>query len=65
MITQSRIEELKRFARQIRLETMKEFRALGFGHVGGSMSIITCWQFFMARSCTLILIVLSGKTEIG
>jgi len=40
VITQSRIEELKRFARQIRLETMKEFRALGFGHVGGSMSII-------------------------
>jgi transketolase len=34
------IEELKAFASQIRLETMREFRALGFGHIGGSMSIV-------------------------
>ncbi|KUO75252.1 MAG: hypothetical protein APF77_22310 [Clostridia bacterium BRH_c25] len=33
-------KELEKFAARIRLETMKEFRALGFGHVGGSMSII-------------------------
>lgn len=36
----SKIKELKIFATQIRLETMKEFKTLGFGHVGGSMSII-------------------------
>ena len=40
MITQEKSEELKRFATQIRLETMREFRALGFGHVGGSMSVV-------------------------
>lgn len=32
-------KELERFAARIRLETMKEFKELGFGHVGGSMSI--------------------------
>lgn len=37
MFTKSSIE---RFATQIRLETLKEFKALGFGHVGGAMSII-------------------------
>lgn len=40
MITEDRTKELTRFACQIRLETMKEFRALGFGHIGGAMSII-------------------------
>lgn len=39
-MNQEKIEELKRFATQIRLEAMHEFRALGFGHVGGSMSIV-------------------------
>lgn len=28
------------FAEEIRVETLKEFAALGFGHVGGSMSVI-------------------------
>lgn len=38
----SRSEELKlrRFAETIRLETLKEFAELGFGHVGGAMSIL-------------------------
>lgn len=34
------IQKLKKFATEIRLETLKEFKALGFGHVGGAMSII-------------------------
>jgi transketolase len=29
-----------RFAAQIRLETLKEFNNLGFGHIGGAMSIV-------------------------
>ncbi|MGI6668314.1 MAG: transketolase [Acetivibrionales bacterium] len=33
-------KEIDRFALQIRLETLKEFKALGFGHVGGAMSIV-------------------------
>jgi len=40
VINQQKVEELKRFAVQIRLEAMKAFRVLGFGHVGGSMSIV-------------------------
>jgi transketolase len=31
---------LRVFAEEIRVETLKEFRELGFGHVGGSMSVI-------------------------
>lgn len=33
-------KELRIFAEEIRLETMKEFAHLGFGHVGGAMSIV-------------------------
>lgn len=33
------LEERRKFAIQIRLETLKELTALGFGHVGGSMSV--------------------------
>ena len=32
--------EICKFAAQIRLETLREFEALGFGHVGGAMSIV-------------------------
>lgn len=32
-------KELELFAARIRLETMKEFKARGFGHVGGALSI--------------------------
>ena len=28
------------FAEEIRVETLREFAALGFGHVGGAMSIV-------------------------
>jgi transketolase len=34
------IKELQYFAKQIRVETLKEFQELGFGHVGGAMSIV-------------------------
>lgn len=34
------LKELRVFAEEIRVETLKEFRELGFGHVGGSMSVI-------------------------
>jgi transketolase len=40
MITKEKQAELELFAAQIRLETLKEFKCLGFGHVGGAMSII-------------------------
>jgi transketolase len=33
-------EKAKRFAAEIRLETLKEFANVGFGHVGGAMSIV-------------------------
>ena len=33
------IKNLKVFAQQIRIETLREFKAIGFGHLGGSMSI--------------------------
>lgn len=40
MLTNEKIKELQKFAIQVRLETMKEFHVLGFGHVGGAMSIV-------------------------
>lgn len=32
-------KELKKFALQIRINTMEQFKALGFGHVGGALSV--------------------------
>ena len=32
--------KLERFATEIRLETLKEIKNLGFGHIGGSMSVV-------------------------
>jgi transketolase len=40
VITESLQQKLELFAAQIRLETLKEFAHLGFGHVGGAMSIV-------------------------
>lgn len=40
MTKQEKIQELKVFAEQIRLETLKIIGARGFGHVGGSMSMV-------------------------
>ena len=33
------LKKLKKFAAEIRLETLKEIKTLGFGHIGGSLSI--------------------------
>ena len=33
------INKLKRFAADIRIETIKMFATAGYGHIGGSMSI--------------------------
>ena len=40
MNKQERKKELERFAAEIRLETIKELVNLGFGHVGGAMSVV-------------------------
>lgn len=39
MISDTKIKELEIFALMIRIETLKEIGNLGFGHVGGAMSI--------------------------
>ncbi len=40
MSGQEKIRELEKFAVQIRVETLKEIGTLGFGHLGGAMSIV-------------------------
>ncbi|MCP4404506.1 MAG: transketolase, partial [bacterium] len=40
MLTHEEMKELQKFATEIRLETMKEFVHLGFGHVGGALSVV-------------------------
>ncbi len=40
MITHENVKALEKFATEIRLETMKEFAHLGFGHVGGALSVV-------------------------
>jgi len=40
MLTENKKDELRLFATQIRLETLQAFKHLGFGHVGGAMSIV-------------------------
>ncbi len=40
VLTETKTHELELFAARIRLETLKEFQHLGFGHVGGAMSIV-------------------------
>ena len=40
-------KELERFASRIRVETLKEFREFGSGHVGGAMSTIETLAVFM------------------
>lgn len=40
MLNEKKIKELKKYAGEIRLATMEQFKARGFGHVGGSLSII-------------------------
>lgn len=40
MLSQAELKELKRFAAEIRLETLKEIKNLGFGHLGGALSVV-------------------------
>ena len=40
MTKQEKMQELRVFAEQIRLETLRIIGSLGFGHVGGSMSMV-------------------------
>lgn len=40
MISEQKIKELEIFATTIRIETIKEIGGLGFGHIGGAMSIV-------------------------
>ncbi|MCG8512982.1 MAG: transketolase [Halanaerobiales bacterium] len=40
MLKRQELVELQRFATQIRLETLKEIKNLGFGHIGGALSIV-------------------------
>jgi len=40
MLCQKELNQLKKFATEIRLETLKEIKNLGFGHIGGAMSIV-------------------------
>jgi transketolase len=44
-----KLKELRVFAEEIRLLTLKEFAYTGFGHVGGAMSIIELWPFSTGR----------------
>ncbi len=40
MLTNMEVLELEKFATAIRLETLKEIKNLGFGHIGGAASVI-------------------------
>ena len=40
MQREQRLKELRVFAEEIRVATLKELKAIGFGHVGGSMSVV-------------------------
>jgi len=40
MLSQKETNKLEKFATEIRLETLKEIKNLGFGHIGGAMSIV-------------------------
>lgn len=39
MLDKEKVRELKRFSKQIQIETTKEIASLGVGHLGGSLSI--------------------------
>jgi len=40
LLSQKKLNQLKKFTIEIRLETLKEIKNLGFGHIGGAMSIV-------------------------
>jgi len=40
VLSQERVNKLQKFAMEIRLETLKQVKHLGFGHIGGAASVI-------------------------
>lgn len=52
-LTDLEVNKINRFAEQIRLETVKELVTLGFGHIGGCMSI-----------CELLAVLYSGVMHV-
>lgn len=40
MLTQEKLKEIEKLIVEIRLETLKEIKHLGFGHIGGAASVI-------------------------
>lgn len=42
-------KDLRVFAEEIRVETIKELAHLGFGHVGGSMSVVEALAVLYGR----------------
>jgi transketolase len=40
MLNRKEAKQLEKFTTEIRLETLKEIKNLGFGHIGGAMSIV-------------------------
>ena len=53
MLSQSEIVELEKFANDIRIETLKELGNLGFGHIGGAMSIVDLLAVLYGKVMTL------------
>jgi len=50
MLYQKEINQLEKFATEIRLETLKEIKNLGFGHIGGAMSIVETLAVLYGRA---------------
>ena len=43
------LKEVQRYATEIRVETLKALTNLGFGHYGGSMSVVERWRYCMGQ----------------
>lgn len=55
--------ELKKFANQIRVETLKSLVNLGFGHFGGSLSIVETLAVLYGKVMNLDLKIHNGLEE--
>lgn len=49
MLTNKEVLSLEKFATEIRLETLKEIKTLGFGHIGGAASVIELLSVLYGR----------------
>lgn len=56
MLDKDQINGLKRFAAQIRIETVKEIASLGIGHIGGSLSIVELLAVLYDKDCGVMKI---------